>query len=147
MQAWQLNLEPKSEFILRMHECAHECRNFKTNHIARRRLHCKCVRCHKKANSLLYRNQSTYHALNKTLHTNISDCHGWTEEGKTVKNINLELFDPQVRFLTLAAAWRRLRILECNKQGGKAPRLHLGSTPPQTKNFTFEKVPTGSQAR
>ena len=29
MQAWQLSLEPKSEDMLRKHECAHECRNVK----------------------------------------------------------------------------------------------------------------------
>ena len=28
---------------------------------------------------------STYNALNQTLHTNIPDCHGWTEKRTTVQ--------------------------------------------------------------
>ena len=46
------------------------------------------------------------------------------KNAKLSKNVNLELFDPQVRFLTLAADWRTFWILTCTKQGFKPARDH-----------------------
>ena len=36
--------------------------------------------------------------------------------------VQLELFDAQVHFLSLAAVWRTIQILENHKQGGKSTR-------------------------
>ena len=55
-------------------------------------------------------------------------------------NVHLGLFDQRVRFLTLAAVWRTIQILESHKQGSTAPRLRLAAN---QKNLDLEKSQPG----
>ena len=84
-------------------------------------------------------NQHTMHSTRHSIPTFLIVTDG-LKKAKLSKNVHLELFDPQVRFLTLAAAWWTIQIVECNKQGAKAPRR-------KPRKLGFGIVPTGSQAR
>ena len=49
--------------------------------------------------------QLTHDARDKTLPTNIPDCHGWTEERKNVPKCPFGTIASAGAFLILAAAW------------------------------------------
>ena len=54
--------------------------------------------------------------------------------------VQLELFDAQVHFLSLAAVWRTIQILENHKQGGKSTRRRLAAN---QKRSDFRKFQPG----
>ena len=126
MQAWQLNLKPKSANRPRMHEYA-QVQEYQ-NVILLAAVYVANVYAFNRRQAFCSTgiNKHTMHTTRQSIPTFLIV----TDELKNAQQSNsvqLELFDPQVTFLTLTTIWRTIQILESHKQGGKSTRLHLAA--------------------